>query len=102
MLNINSFGCESIFFADEERGLKHGVGGSLIMNQFESAFRNQVSIWMQFRSIWNESSNSTKYREDLEELLGEYELVVEMAVDNGIDIVTQEYNINWDYIQVSF
>ena len=55
-----------------------------------------------FRSIWNESSNSTKYREDLEELLGEYELVVEMAVDNGIDIVTQEYNINWDYIQVSF
>ena len=57
---------------------------------------------MHFRSIWNESSNSTKYREDLEELLGEYELVVEMAVDNGIDIVTQEYNINWDYIQVSF
>ena len=72
------------------------------MNQFESAFRNQFNIWMHFRSIWNESSNSTKYREDLEELLGEYELVVEMAVDNGIDIVTQEYNINWDYIQVSF
>ena len=38
----------------------------------------------------------------MEELLGEYELVVEEAAYNGINIVTQEYNINWDYIQAIF
>ena len=38
----------------------------------------------------------------LEELLGEYEVVVEEAAYNGINIVTQEYNINWDYIQAIF
>ena len=32
--------------------------------------------------------------------LTEYEQVVEQAVDNGINIVTQDMVVNWDYIQV--
>ena len=44
--------------------------------------------------------NQTEYMVNLEEMLREYEVVVELAVDNGINIVTQDYHINWDYIQV--
>ena len=35
----------------------------------------------------------------LEEALTQYEEVVEQAVDNGINIVSQDYSINWDYSQ---
>ena len=38
----------------------------------------------------------------LEEALTEYEEVVEQAVDNGINIVSQDYSINWDYTQATF
>ena len=53
-------------------------------------------------SIWNNSSgsNSSQNMENLEMRLTEYEQVVEQAVDNGINIVTQDMVVNWDYIQV--
>ena len=53
-------------------------------------------------SIWNNSSgsNSSDNMENLEMRLTEYEQVVEQAVDNGINIVTQDMVVNWDYIQV--
>lgn len=55
-------------------------------------------------SIWNNSSgsNSSQNMENLEMRLTEYEQVVEQAVDNGINIVTQDMVVNWDYIQAIF
>ena len=39
-------------------------------------------------SVWNVTSGKNS-EEDLDSLLLEYEVVVEQAVDNGIDILTQ-------------
>ena len=35
-------------------------------------------------------------------LLLDYESVVEEAANNGINIVTQDYDISWNYIQSVF
>lgn len=54
------------------------------------------------RSVWNESVNSANYRETIDSLLIDYEVVVEEAVNNGINVATQDYTISWNYIQSVF
>jgi len=54
------------------------------------------------RSVWNESSNNVNYRETIDQLLVDYETVVEEAVNNGINVVTQDFTISWNYIQSVF
>lgn len=53
-------------------------------------------------SVWNESTNSVNYRETIDSLLIDYELVVEEAVSNGIDVLTQDFTVSWDYVQSIF
>ena len=64
------------------------------LETYQGLLVSQRRIFLE--SICNETENTTR----LEELLVEYELVVEEASYNGINIVTQDYSINWDYIQV--
>ena len=64
------------------------------LETYQGLLVSQRKIFLE--SICNETENTTR----LEELLVEYELVVEEASYNGINIVTQDYSINWDYIQV--
>ena len=52
-------------------------------------------------SVWNVTSGQSS-EDDLDSLLMEYEVVVEQAVDNGINIVSQDFHINWDYSQSIF
>jgi len=54
------------------------------------------------RSIWNESINNVNYRETIDQLLVDYETIVEEAVNNGINVVTQDFTISWNYIQSVF
>ena len=63
------------------------------LETYQGLLVSQRRIFLE--SICNETDNTTR----LEELLVEYELVVEEASYNGINIVTQDYSINWDYIQ---
>ena len=35
-------------------------------------------------------------------MLVDYETVVEEAVNNGINVVTQDFTISWNYIQAVF
>lgn len=53
-------------------------------------------------SVRNESINSVNYRERVDLLLSDYEEVAAQAVDNGIDLTTQEFTANWNYIQSVF
>lgn len=53
-------------------------------------------------SVWNESTNSVNYRETIDSLLIDYELVVEEAVSNGINVLTQDFTVSWDYVQSIF
>merc|ERR550539_962973 len=66
------------------------------LETYQGLLVSQRRIFLE--SICNETENTTR----LEELLVEYELVVEEASYNGINIVTQDYSINWDYIQAIF
>ena len=67
------------------------------------------------RSVRNESRNSATYEETIERLLEEYEVwlvvaadpmdlqvVVDQAIKNNINLVTQDYTVSWDYIQSVF
>jgi len=54
------------------------------------------------RSVWNESTNNVNYRERIDSLLASYEVVVEEAVSNGIDVASQDYTVSWDYVQSVF
>lgn len=53
-------------------------------------------------SVRNESRNSADYDETLSRLLEEYEVVVDQAIKNNINVRTQDYTISWDYIQAVF
>jgi len=54
------------------------------------------------RSVWNESRNNANYHEKIAGYLLDYEGVVEEAINNGINVVTQDYHVNWNYIQSVF
>ena len=44
----------------------------------------------------------SNYEERMESLLAEYEAVVDDAIRNNVDPVSQSFNPNWDYIQAVF
>ena len=74
-----------------------------LYNFFQGMLVSERQIFLNsIISIWNNSSgsNTSDNMENLEMMLTEYEQVVEQAVDNGINIVTQDMVVNWDYIQV--
>ena len=45
---------------------------------------------------------SLDFEEEMERLLADYELVVDDAIKNNIDPVSQSFSPNWDYIQAVF
>lgn len=45
---------------------------------------------------------SLDFEEEMERLLADYELVVDHAIKNNIDPVSQSFSPNWDYIQAVF
>ena len=53
-------------------------------------------------SLYNVTSGANNSMIDLDNLLMDYEMIVEQAVDNGINVVTQDFSINWDYSQAIF
>jgi len=71
-----------------------------ILQTYQALLISKREIFL--RSVWNESQNNVNYREKVEEYLSDYEEVVGEAMDNGVDVVTQDYHINWNYIQSVF
>ena len=54
------------------------------------------------RSVSNMTRASFNYEERMDSLLTEYEAVVDDAIKNNVDPVSQSFNPNWDYIQAVF
>ena len=54
------------------------------------------------RSVTNLTKASWNYEEKMESLLAEYEAVVDDAMKNNVDPVSQSFTPNWDYIQAVF
>ena len=54
------------------------------------------------RSVSNLTIGSLDFEEEMERLLADYELVVDDAIKNNIDPVSQSFSPNWDYIQAVF
>ena len=50
----------------------------------------------------NLTIGSLDFEEEMERLLADYELVVDDAIKNNIDPVSQSFSPNWDYIQAVF
>ena len=54
------------------------------------------------RSVSNMTRASFNYEERMDSLLTEYEAVVDDAIKNNVDPVSQSFNPSWDYIQAVF
>ena len=70
---------------------------TLLASQAHLISRRQTFL----RSVNNLTSRgSLDYEERMESLLVEYEAVLDDAIRNNVDPVSQSFNPNWDYIQV--
>ena len=52
--------------------------------------------------LWKNLDSFIYFHQTIDQLLVDYETVVEEAVNNGINVVTQDFTISWNYIQSVF
>ena len=77
---------------------------SLPLDTLLASQANLISRRQSFlRSVSNMTTRASfNYEERMDSLLAEYEAVVDDAIKNNVDPVSQSFNPNWDYIQAVF
>lgn len=71
-----------------------------VLNTYQALLISKRQVFL--RAVWNTSQNLVNYHEKIDEHLTEYESIVEEAVQHGINVVSQDYHVSWNYIQSVF